>query len=237
MPKILSWEWQDHAMLSSTNDFALSQKDIVANTIISAKVQTDGRGRLGNKWQSIVGNLFFTQIIADKIPVGYLTFISSLSIAQTCISLGLKDKVSIKWPNDVLLSDKKFCGILIEQSDTKTVIGIGVNLCSHPKQHTTTYQTTDLLAEGIEISREQFLQNYLKNFDINYNLCCQDFAALRSQWLLLVQGIDSPIIVKTFNKTLFGIFKGIDEKGLLLLEQEDKIIKIAAGEVFLNTEQ
>ena len=42
MPKILSWEWQDHAMLSSTNDFALSQKDIVANTIISAAARAVG---------------------------------------------------------------------------------------------------------------------------------------------------------------------------------------------------
>ena len=236
MSEILSWKWQDHTTLSSTNDYALADPNLSSKTVISAQHQTKGRGRLGNQWQSLAGNLFFTQFITGDLSVSHHAFISSLSLAQTCSEIGLQNKVSIKWPNDVLLDGKKICGILIEQNDNKIAIGIGVNLVANPNSDIVSYPTTNILSEGVEISREQFLSIYLKFFDQNYELCQQDFSHIRQMWLSYASNIGHPITVKTYNKTLYGTFKGIDESGLLLLEQENNTIKIAAGEVFLNTE-
>ncbi len=233
---IQEWEWIDYDVLESTNDTAKSfvseLKD--RNIVITAMTQTKGRGRLGRNWISVKGNLFMSQIFRFQMKISDLVFISSLSVAQTVVSLAPNLQINIKWPNDVLLNGKKFCGILIESENDAVVIGIGVNLINSPQDTEVIYPVTDLYKEGYNISRQQFLENYLQAFDNNMELYQQQgFAIIRQQWLQYAYNLQQKIGIRNSNTELIGRYKGIDEKGFLLLEQDNKIIKISAGDVFL----
>ena len=100
----------------STNDKAKEfSKKGVSNIVIVAEKQTKGKGRFDRKWISGLGGLYMTIVLEEKDleKVKYLTLIAAISVAKTIIKLtNLKAKV--KWPNDVLVNDKKICGILTE---------------------------------------------------------------------------------------------------------------------------
>lgn len=231
MQKIRNWQWIELEETTSTND---AVKEIDGDkTIITAKRQTAGRGRIGRKWFSQEGNLFLSQIMQSNTPMSELCFIASLSVAETLDDIIKKSSIGIKWPNDVLLNEKKVCGILLEKAENKTIIGLGVNLVSHPQLSETKYQTTDLQEQGVSISREQFLQIYLNKFDENYIKGQKNFAFIRQKWLDKALYINKDIKISQKNKTEAGIFRGIDQNGLLLLEQNGTIKTIAAGDVFL----
>ena len=235
-----NWLWKDFEEIDSTNNKAkeLSQNFNGYNIVISAKMQTSGRGRIGRKWISQSGNLFFSQLLYLNIPISYLVFITSLSIADSIHELSPNLDIKIKWPNDVLVSGGKISGILIETGENNTVIiGIGVNLVSSPKNKDILYPVSDLRSSGIEVRREIFLQTYLKYFNNNLNDCLSGgFLPIRQRWLSYAANLNKLIQVNQTDKKFEGIFKGIDEQGYLLLEHNHTIQKIAAGDVFFLKE-
>ena len=231
-----SWLWLDIKEASSTNDLAKSHNipPEAKALVITAKQQTAGRGRRGRKWISHIGNLFLSQLISTDIDTSKLTFVTSVSLAETLSDLTSGLTVGIKWPNDILVNNKKICGVLIEQADNgNIIIGVGVNLKSHPDNRDTIYPTTDLASLGFLISRKDFLLSYLSKFDNNLSICQQDFALIRQKWLDNALYINSLIKVKLKDNIEEGTFRGIDEQGLLLLEVNNSIKKIAVGDVFL----
>ncbi len=114
--------------------------------IISADIQTKGKGQRGNKWISKKGNLFITIFfnISNKISLKKLTSIN-LSILKKIITNQVKIKTEVKLPNDILIYKKKVCGILQEiifRNNIKyLIVGIGVNIISSPiiRKYPTTY--------------------------------------------------------------------------------------------------
>ena len=118
--------------IKSTNDFA-KEKKIKSPTVIMARVQSGGRGRMGRTFISEEGGLYFSAVL----PTGYLSCSLSLCTAAAAVAVRrvLFEKTGkplcIKWVNDILLDGKKVCGILAETvytGDThRTVIGIGIN--------------------------------------------------------------------------------------------------------------
>lgn len=238
MSEIENWLWQDFDEVDSTNTtaYAASKNFDGKPKVFTALSQKQGRGRMGRKWVSLKGNLFFSQLFYLDMPISYLVFISSVSIAESIKELAPKLEVSIKWPNDVLVKGGKISGILIETGESNTVIvGIGVNLISAPKADNILYKVADLRSMGCDISREQFLQTYLRHFNTNIAICKNDeFLPLRQKWMRYAAGIDKEILINQGAKQQKGIFKGIDEQGYLLLKQGDKITNIAAGDVFLK---
>ena len=76
------------------------------------------------------------------------------------------------------------------------------------------------------------LSEYLSCFDKNYELCLKDFNIIREKWLKYASGLNQEIKVKRKEHIDTGIFKGIDEQGLLLLQQDNNLIKISVAEVF-----
>ena len=227
-----TWKIQKYTSVTSTND--LAKETAEDNVVIVADMQTAGRGRRANKWISQDGNLFFSQVLTAQTTVSNLAFVSSLSLAEAIYHFDNKIDITIKWPNDILINKRKVAGILIENTPkNKVVIGIGVNLLSNPSGDETSYLSANLQAEGLKLSKEQLLETYLKFFDINYADCLRDFGLIRAKWLKFASYINQKIKVKRQNRIDEGIFKGIDEQGLLLLEQKDKITAIAVAEVFL----
>ena len=232
-------EWMLHDMeeVGSTNDEVkkLSENITGEKVIISAQRQMNGRGRRGHSWIGLDGNLFFSQGLECEISsIGALVFISTISLWRSIQDLNPLLDVQIKWPNDILVNDKKVSGMLLEKGEGKYfIIGIGVNLKIAPKLVNMPYPCSSLAEEGIITERMEFLKSYIQNFNSYYDIWQkQGFEPIRKEWLLHVKGLKSAIIVHLDSEDLEGIFEGVDEQGSLLLTQGTKIKKIYAGDVF-----
>ncbi len=155
--------------VKSTNDLALKKiRTGYGNGIIVADYQNEGRGQYGKKWISFKGNLFLTIFfeIKKKISLKKITIIN-YSIIKKTISFFVKKKIIIKYPNDLLIKKKKFCGILQEIAFHKNskfiIIGIGVNLVKNPIIKN--YPTTNILFEtGQKIKRLNIIKSLEKNY-------------------------------------------------------------------------
>lgn len=107
---------------ASTNDCALRLGG--DGTVIVAETQTAGRGRHGRPWHSVPGmGLYFS--VAFERPVGGLAFAAPLAVRDAAAPFA---DASIKWPNDVLIGGRKFCGVLVETRQGRTAVGIGINV-------------------------------------------------------------------------------------------------------------
>ena len=122
-------------IVKSTNDIALKliRKRISGPVLISAKKQTKGRGRVGKKWISKTGNLFislFFKFEQRKINFKQYSILNAF-ILKKVITKIISKKIKIKWPNDLLFNNQKFCGILQEvikfDNFDYLIVGIGVN--------------------------------------------------------------------------------------------------------------
>ena len=127
--------------VKSTNDIALSliQKNFLRPTMIISEIQTRGRGTMRKKWISQKGNLFIS--IYFEINQKNLNFknfaILNAYILKNVLSKQFSKKFKIKWPNDLLHSKKKLCGILQEVVNYKDkqflIVGMGINTNFDPK--------------------------------------------------------------------------------------------------------
>lgn len=238
MEYIGEWMFHDMDEVGSTNDEIkkLSANVIGEKIVISAKSQTNGRGRRGRDWISLGGNLFFSLGIECELSgLGPLVFISSLSLWKTIQDLNPLLDVKLKWPNDVLVNDKKVSGMLLEKGEGHyLIVGIGINIKTAPLLVSTIYPTTSLLDAGIDIDRLDFLRSYLQNFDNYINLWRREgFEPIRSGWLKNVKGLNNEILIRTDQVERSGIFRGIDEHGSLELEVfSGRIEKFYAGDIF-----
>ena len=232
------WYWQDIEVTDSTNNVAYNlSNNLPANKcVISAQKQTQGRGRRGRSWISLDGNLFMSLVfkIKDK-DICYLPFITSLALLQTVKNLSSDADIGLKWPNDVLLSGAKISGILLEKGlNDCIIIGIGVNIVSSPiESKQLIYKASCLKDCGIDISRCDFLQQYLKFFDKLLNIYHeQNFKPIRQMWLDNALFLNDKIVVNLSGKSISGVFESIDIDGALLLNCNGQIKKIYAGDVF-----
>ena len=123
-----------HDKIGSTNDEArrLAQEGAPHGTVVHADEQTSGRGRMAHTWFSPPGNLYVSILLRTGQPAGRtaeLSFLAALAVADTVEALlPRQTRAMLKWPNDVLVSGAKIAGILLEQVDDATVIGIGLNV-------------------------------------------------------------------------------------------------------------
>ena len=133
--------------VKSTNDTAIRLiRSGIDSGVVSADVQTKGKGQRGNKWISKKGNLFISIFfkVNNKLSLKKITTIN-LSILKKIISSQIIGKIYIKLPNDILIYKKKVSGILQEimyKNDNKyLIVGIGINVISSPniRNYPTTY--------------------------------------------------------------------------------------------------
>ncbi|MBB6624341.1 biotin--[acetyl-CoA-carboxylase] ligase [Clostridium gasigenes] len=166
--------------VTSTNSTAkdLAIKDAPNGTLVISEIQTSGKGRLGRVWTSPKGGIWASLILRPDIePINCpkITLIAAAAEAITLESYNLKPE--IKWPNDLLLKNKKFSGILTEMScDMDRVnyiilgFGINVNLSKEDIPNDLLDKATSLSIEyGCNLNRTELLCNYLQNFETLYN--------------------------------------------------------------------
>ncbi len=230
-----------HDRIESTNAEALrfAREGEPGPLWVTARQQSAGRGRRGRSWVSPAGNLHATLLLTDPAPGEHwpeLSLVSALAVHDAVAELAkeLRPQLSIKWPNDLLLSGAKFAGILIEGDGTggAVAIGIGVDCTSHPAD--TDYPSTDLTAAGAKISAESlFTALSLKMLGriAQWN-GGQGFSTVRADWLARAAGRGAPIRVRLADRELAGTFESLDEAGRLVLLRADGAREtVAAGDV------
>lgn len=232
-----------HTRIASTNDEAksLAAAGAPPGTLVWALEQTQGHGRHGRLWVSPPGNLYASLILRPRVPVAVaaqLSFVASLAVEAACRQFAPGAAITLKWPNDVLLAGRKTAGILLESQAKPDgglawlVLGIGINLATYPVS--VDYPATALSACGVEVAPAAMLAALATRFLDWYEQwrSGQGFAAIREAWLKHAQGLRQPIRVRQPKAELHGIFLGIDDAGALMIETDQGLRCIEAGDVF-----
>ena len=233
------------ATLGSTNAEALARASLGERgpLWVVALQQTAGRGRRGHEWVSKPGNLYASLLLTDIAPAAAtpeICFVAALALHDAVLDCcaGLAPaRLTLKWPNDLLLDGGKLAGILVEGSTavsgTTSVVGFGVNCRHHPQD--TALKATDLLTAGFAVEPRVVLaaldgamMRRLNEWDGGRN-----FGSIRTAWLLRATGLGGTIEVKLSDRTIGGTFEAIDASGCLVLRRADGVREtIRAGDVF-----
>jgi BirA family transcriptional regulator, biotin operon repressor / biotin---[acetyl-CoA-carboxylase] ligase len=204
--------------------------------VIWADRQSAGRGRQGRAWQSPPGNLYCSILLRPDKPAAAVAQLSFAAALAVCEALPGAGPLRCKWPNDVLIGNKKVAGILLESEAAggnvaALIIGFGINLESHPDGTET--PATSLAAVGVKTTPGVLLSDLCRHFLTWYETWHdQGFAPLRHSWLGRAHGLGSEIRVRYGAFETLGRFVDLDGSGALVLETGEGRRHISAGDVF-----
>lgn len=234
-----------YKITSSTNDVAkkLAGEKIEEGAVVVAEEQTRGRGRLGRKWFSPKGGLWFSMILKPEIKtadVPKITFVTSLAIANTLRKL-FSLKAEVKWPNDILVNGKKICGILTEsvtsgKSLKYVVVGVGLNsnvdLKNFPRklrESTTTLR--EELKKNVEL--EHLFSKLLFQIEREYRVFLNGgFKNILNKWKNLTSFIGRKVEVVNVRSKYTGVVQDVDCEGRLVVETSGGFVRrFTAGDV------
>lgn len=212
--------------VDSTNTYLLNQtSSLLSGTVCFAEKQTAGRGRQGRSWfspdkKNIYCSLFWC--FKDETRVySSLSIATAVMIARALKKWGISSGIELKWPNDILFKGRKLAGILLEAKKTRqVVIGFGLNLFLPPDKH-------EKWIALEEISDRALQRNYLAGLLLNELLRGLShyekygFDSFWSDWIQYDVLNGRVINIYTSKKIFSGIMRGINQKGELLLEDEE----------------
>lgn len=231
--------------VGSTNDYAKEIGNKVnGGTLIISEQQTKGRGRLGRAWKSKSGDgIWMSLIIKPKIEPfksPFLTLVAGASVVKVLTNLGVE--ASIKWPNDIIVHNKKVCGILTELSAEMervnyVIIGIGINIKTMDFPDEIKKKATSLYKEGYKLSRVDIVRRFCIEFEKLYKgyildgnkqdtlELCRKYSAIIGEKVYLINN-NKRELVKCID---------INENGnLIIKEKNDEIQEIMSGEVSIR---
>lgn len=239
MFNIISFETID-----STNSYAKSSIENLADkTVISTDRQTAGRGRFTRSWVDLGSeNIYMTIVLkpSDKFSEVYANLTQYLSFI-TCLEfekLGLSPK--IKWPNDILLNNKKAVGILAETvfkgGQLKgIVLGIGINLNANQENLNEIDRpaTAVNIELGKNVNKQEFMQNVLENFFAGYDdFLINGFKSIKEEYVNRSNFLNQNLNVAVFDKIKTGYAKDLSDNGeLILINENGEAETINMGEI------
>ena len=219
----------------------LAKEGASEGTLALAEFQSAGRGRLGRSWEVPEGtSVMMSILLRPKFEPQYaptLTLVMGMAVAKAVKNLGFD--VSIKWPNDVVVSHKKICGILTEMGvrDGKidyAVIGVGINVNIKEFPEEMADKATSLYLEsGREFDRSQIPGLVMEAFEEYYEKFAAtcDLSGLKEEYESILANYNQPVRVLA-KEPYEGVARGITDGGELLVEKTDgTIIAVSAGEV------
>lgn len=229
----------------STNILAkrLAREGAPHGTVAVAELQTAGRGRFRRTWTAPEGSSVMMTIVLrpefSPLCASMLTLVMGLSVAQAAGGLGFS--AAIKWPNDVVVSGRKICGILTEMSADvdkihHVVIGAGINVNTREFPPEVADKATSLYLEGKkEFSRCRVLAAVLECFEKNYDKFVQtcDLSLLKGDYEKMLANLGRPVRVLDTQEPYEGVALGINDRGELLVRRKDSgaVCRVGAGEV------
>lgn len=221
----------------------LAENGAVHGTLAVADMQRTGKGRRGRTWESPKGKNIYMSILLrpdiepSKAP--QLTLVMAMSVAQALIQDAHID-VQIKWPNDIVLNQKKICGILTEMNTeidyiNHVVIGVGINVNdSHIPEELKDKATSLLIEEKQEFKRSTLIAHVMNHFEENYErfLESKDLSFMQEAYNQILVNCNREVTIINPNQEYHAVAKGITSSGELVVQREDGVTEeIYSGEV------
>nr|WP_255465872.1 biotin--[acetyl-CoA-carboxylase] ligase [Salipiger sp. IMCC34102] len=214
-----------------------------APTWIIADEQTSARGRRGRDWASPTGNFAATLVYKPNCTAqqaGLRSFMAAIALFEALAMSIDRTKLSLKWPNDVLLNGGKVAGILLESAGSGPyvdwlAVGVGVNLTEVPQSvRDAAFPPVSLAGEG---GRPTDPQTFLVRLAADYatqeaKLWEFDFGLIRDDWLRRAARLGEVITARTAREEITGTFETIDEDGNLVLITPEGPRAIPAADVY-----
>jgi BirA family biotin operon repressor/biotin-[acetyl-CoA-carboxylase] ligase len=208
-------------------------------TVVLAEVQTSGRGRLSRPWSSPPGGIWMSLILKPSIPPLWayrLNMAGAVGVSRAIKKLYDID-ARIKWPNDLVVEDKKLCGLLTEISAemdrlNHVVVGIGINannsLDGFPQEWNATSISQEL---GRPVNRGELIRSILEETDMCYRRIEQDFETLHQAWVDLSATLEKRVRIVSSGGEISGTASALDKDGALVvrLDGGDEV-KVLAGD-------
>lgn len=233
-------------VIDSTNQYLLDRlSSLHSGDACIAEYQQAGRGRRGRKWFSPFGaNLYLSMYWrleqGPAAAIG-LSLVIGIVMAEVLHDLGA-DQVRVKWPNDLYLQDRKLAGILVELTGktgdaAQIVIGAGINLAMRRVENEVVNQGWINLQEaGVKIDRNQLAARLINELRVALEQFEKEgLSPFLGRWEKLDNFIHRPVKLIIGDREIYGISRGIDEQGALLLEQNGAIKAWVGGEISLRS--
>lgn len=246
-PSFLANEIYYFTTTESTNDIAkkLANEGAGHGTLVLAEEQLGGKGRLGRKWVSPKGKGIWLSIILrpEILPkdASKLTLLTAVAATDAIIEkTGLA--ATIKWPNDILINDKKVSGVLTEMNGEMdlinyVVVGIGINVNNESFPGEIAKKATSLKIQKKEqVSRLDVLTCFLEIFEKYYDIAIKNgFEEILLRWKKLCCNLNKQVIIYSRKENFKGIAVDIDDDGALIVKKKDgEIVKVLSGDVSLR---
>ncbi len=243
-----------HEEIGSTQERAraLAYEGAPHGTLVISWVQRGGRGRLGRSWGSPSGGLWFSLVLRPELPARLaprVTQTAAVGVARALWEFGVEAR--IKWPNDLLVSGRKICGILAESNAQNVpvaakrvgpdegsrrldfiVLGIGLNANLDPEDlNVPDREVTTLRSElGRDVDLTELLGALLAQLEAALARI-EDFSAILDDWRALNCTLGNPVRVRRFGEVLIGRAADLTPEGALLLETPEGTVELFEGEV------
>jgi len=232
--------------IDTTQNFAMeiATKNNMNGTIIIAKKQTGGRGRMKRKWKSPVGGIWMSIIIHPKFNVSFTTLVPIAISLALCLAIEktLKIKPELKWPNDVTLKGKKVAGVLVDASIISNeieymIIGVGINFKIKPtelanaiKKTPNFYGVTTLVKN--DVNSLPFLHKFLHELENIFQMIDSNhIKKIVNQWTKRSSTIGRNVSLVTENGKINGKAVKIDNDGALIISKGKNVERILTGDI------
>lgn len=232
----------------STNHDALrlAENGAAEGAMVIADAQTGGRGRLKRTWISPAGSNIYVSLVLrpdiEAVCAAPLTIMAGVAVAETLSSI-CQQRIQLKWPNDVLLNQRKVAGILTEMKTMGrkvqfVVLGIGINVNMSREAFEPPLDqiaTSLFIEEGVTYSRCEITANLCRNIGEWYDTFLREgINPIRERWLSQTQLLDKTIETIWGDDRYRGRVTGMDETGaLVMLTDEGEERRIIAGDTIL----
>lgn len=215
--------------LDSTNTYTmrLPPDEATEGTVVITDHQFAGRGRVGRAWEGFARQqLTFSILLTPPFAANWLMMASALAVHEA-IGAGAGLAPAIKWPNDVLIGGKKVCGILIETSGERAVIGIGVNvngsLAQRPElaARATTLQEQAGRPQSREALAAAILLALARRYDAMRVQGAAGREATRAAWKARLVTLGAEVSVDQGQTRVTGWAEDVAEDGALIVRQRN----------------
>jgi BirA family transcriptional regulator, biotin operon repressor / biotin---[acetyl-CoA-carboxylase] ligase len=226
----------------STNaDLAVAAREGAAEgAVLVAESQVAGRGRLGRAWTAPPrSGLTFSILLRPRVPVtaiGWLPLLYAVAAASAVRRLAEVD-VRLKWPNDLLIGERKVAGVLAERVDEAVVVGMGLNVSLRREELPTGTATSLALEEAACLDRDPLLRAVLREVDTHYAEWTAaggdaEASGLRSAYLAASATVGRRVRVELpGDQAVTGTATGVDGLGHLQVDAAGERYTLSAGDV------
>lgn len=221
--------------IDSTNTFLKNGK-YPYGTIAITESQTKGKGRRGNKWEDKSGEslLFSVLLNYSDLPINTFTLVLGLAVINAVNKSCKNANIEIKWPNDIILNNKKLGGILCEREGNKLIVGMGFNILN-TKMNDLDANWTSFKKENIEIDLNAFFTDLLINIENYYDDFCKfGFQYFINDYKLNCININKTIIYEEGHKLVSAYVEDINLDGSLLVLKDGMHENIYSGTVSIR---